>query len=116
MSRLFGVPVSFAKPFVVTVTVALWATAEVKVNPLTCFGTLKFPLPHVGFVHVTLVLLNVGVQFRLFVVRLPAGKSVEVGAPAPVTPVSPVNVIVVGLVKRSQLSNGANVRLYVHVV
>jgi len=38
ISRLFAVPVSFANPLVVTVIVAGCATAEVKVNPLTCFA------------------------------------------------------------------------------
>lgn len=114
MSTGVGGVVSKAKLCVVTVAVGAWTTAAVKVNPLTVIGTGKLPLPQVGFVHVTLVLVKVGFQFRLLVARPPV-KLVVVGAPAAVTPVSPVSVIVVGLEGRLQLSSAANVRLYVHV-
>jgi hypothetical protein len=116
MSRLFGVPVSFEKPVVAKLAEPLGADGAVIVNPLTLFATSKFPLPQLVFVHVTAVLeIEVTIQFRLLVARAPAGKSVDVGPLAPVTPLRPVNVIRVGLVKRLQLSNGAKVRLYVHV-
>jgi hypothetical protein len=88
--------------------------AAVTVNPKTCLSTGKFPVPQVGFVHVTLVLVNVGVHARLLVFSGPV-QSVDVGAPAPVTPVSPLSVIVAGLPWMLQLSIGANVRVYVHV-
>ena len=112
ISMLLTTPVSFAMPLVANETALLNAVGAVTVKPKTCFATGKLPVPQVGFVQTTFVppFNTEGVKLRLFVSSEPV-KSDDVGAPAPVTPVRPVIVIVVGLTKRLQLSKGSNVRV-----
>src|SRR5262249_19154529 len=114
--RLLETPVSRAMPLVANETVPLNAVGAVTVKPKTCFATPKLPVPQVVFVQTTFVppFNTDGTKARLLVSSTPV-KSDDVGAPALVTPVSPVMVIVVGLTKRLQLSNGSNVRVYVQV-
>jgi hypothetical protein len=115
ISMLLATSESFAMPTVANETVPLKADGAVMVKPKTCFAMGKLPVPHVGFDQTTFVppLDTVGV--KAVMVGSSAPKSADVGAPALVTPVSPVMVMVVGLTKRLQLSNGSKVRVYVQV-
>src|SRR5262249_15146089 len=116
MSRLLGVWLSFAIPCVEKDTLPFTPAGAVIVKPLTVLGVAKLPVPHVGFVQTTVVPppRTVAFQLRLCVSRDPT-KSEAVGGVAAITPLNPDMVIVLGEKKMLQLSNGSNVRVYVHV-